>query len=235
LVWVAGVDGCKKGWFRASRETGSGELCFHLVERARDLIDIAPRPKVLAIDIPIGLTEAGSRECDLRARVCLGWPRRCSVFPAPIRAALHAASRKEASEIRRRRDGRGVSAQAWGIYKKIGEIDELLRSDTDARRRIREAHPEVCFWSWSGGRAMQASKKTRAGKEERSRLATDWLGSNVLELARGSWLKKHVADDDILDAIATLWTADRVERGTAKTLPAAPPLDSTGLRMEIVY
>ena len=82
---------------------------------------------------------------------------------------------------------------------------------------------------------MAMSKKTRAGKLQRCKFAEEWLGPQVLFLARGSHLKKHVADDDILDAIAALWTADRAARGKAETLPENPPMDSTGLRMEIVY
>ena len=40
----------------------------------------------LAIDIPIGIPEAGARPADREARALLG-PRRNSVFPAPVRAA----------------------------------------------------------------------------------------------------------------------------------------------------
>jgi predicted RNase H-like nuclease len=44
-----------------------------------------------------------------------------------------------------------------------------------------------------------------------------------------------VADDDILDAFAALWTAERITSGVAVTLPENKPLDSTGLPMRIVY
>jgi predicted RNase H-like nuclease len=46
---------------------------------------------------------------------------------------------------------------------------------------------------------------------------------------------RDVADDDMLDAVAALWTATRLYEGTAETLPDEPPLDAAGLRMEIVY
>ncbi|MFL5635521.1 MAG: DUF429 domain-containing protein, partial [Gemmatimonadaceae bacterium] len=43
------------------------------------------------------------------------------------------------------------------------------------------------------------------------------------------------ADDDILDAFAALWTAERVARGAAITLPHAdPPMDSVGLPMRML-
>lgn len=44
-----------------------------------------------------------------------------------------------------------------------------------------------------------------------------------------------VADDDVLDAIAVLWTATRIARGEGRGLPDPPPRDPTGLPMEIVY
>jgi hypothetical protein len=30
------------------------------------------------------------------------------------------------------------------------------------------------------------------------------------------------------------WTAERIERGEAATIPASPPLDADGLRMEML-
>jgi predicted RNase H-like nuclease len=235
MGWVAGADGCKRGWFRASRDTGTGELCFHLLEEAAELLRRAPRPEWIGLDMPIGLPEAGPRECDRRARACLGRPRSASVFPAPIRAALRARTREEASRITARRDGRRVGAQAWALYRKVRAVDELLAASAQARRRIREVHPEVSFWAWNGHRALRAGKRSGAGREERRRLVEGWLGAGVLAAARGKHARSDVADDDILDALAALWTATRIAEGRARTLPEDPPLDATGLPMAIVY
>jgi len=43
------------------------------------------------IDIPIGLPESEPRWCDVEARSMIG-PRRSSVFPAPLRGLLGAAT-----------------------------------------------------------------------------------------------------------------------------------------------
>jgi predicted RNase H-like nuclease len=56
-----------------------------------------------------------------------------------------------------------------------------------------------------------------------------------LSRARGEHLKKDLADDDIVDAIAGLWTAHRIANGTAEALPSPPPRDETGLPMQIVF
>lgn len=234
MSWVAGVDGCRGGWFRVARNTSSGELDFAIVEQATDLIALEPAPSIIAIDIPIGLPDAGARECDVAARRILG-ERRNSVFPSPVRAALSARSREEASAITQAIDGRRVSAQAWAIFSKIREVDTFLQESDTARRRIFEIHPEVCFRAWSGGEPMSENKKSRVGRQERRVLADQWLGIDTLRIARGDYLKKHLADDDILDAVAAAWTATREIEGQAERLPEAPIADSTGLPMQMVY
>jgi predicted RNase H-like nuclease len=55
-----------------------------------DLLNAPPKAEVIAVDIPIGLTEVGARACDEHARSELGQPRGSSVFPAPLRAVFAA-------------------------------------------------------------------------------------------------------------------------------------------------
>jgi len=43
----------------------------------------------------------------------------------------------------------------------------------------------------------------------------------------------QVGHDDIADAFAALWTAERKLLGQAIPIPANPPVDQLGLRMEI--
>jgi predicted RNase H-like nuclease len=235
MAWIAGADGCKRGWFRVCRCTEGGALEYHVVETAAELGSTPPQPAIIALDIPIGMTDAGRRECDSAARDRLRWPRRNSVFPAPIRPALHARTRIEASEITCERDGRRVGVQAWALYGKIREVDAWLRSSPDCRARVREVHPEVSFFAMRSGRAFEESKKTRVGRAARLELIERWLGRAVLADARSGHLAKDVADDDILDAFAALWTAERIRTGRAVTLPGDVPRDSVGLPMEIVY
>ena len=73
------------------------------------------------------------------------------------------------------------------------------------------------------------------GRSARLRLVEAHFGPGVFARARSRWLVKQVAHDDILDAFAVLWTAERIRRGEADTLPAQPLVDAAGLRMEIVY
>ncbi len=235
MAWLAGVDGCRGGWFRASRNGATGAVAFDHIEHAADLLRKPPVPEIVAIDIPIGLPEAGSRACDLAARARLGPARGRSVFPAPIRAALGASDYAEACETTRRADGRRVSRQAWNLFPKIREVDRLLAEHPAARAAFREVHPELSFLVWNGGEPMAFAKKRPQGRTERLRLVESWLGPDLLARARGGEPRRWLADDDIVDAAAALYTAHRIAAGEAETLPAEPVLDAAGLPMEIVF
>jgi predicted RNase H-like nuclease len=231
---VAGVDGCKRGWLciRLNVDTGSIDAgCFNT---GVELIHQDPPPAIIAIDIPIGLPSCGKRVCDQRARQVLG-PRQRSVFPAPIRPAIDANTREEASQITHERDGRKVGAHGWGIYRKVREIDQILVGDPRLQARVREVHPEVSFWAWNGMMPMHCGKKTREGYTERRALVDRCFGPAAFEEVRDQFRVKDVAGDDILDAFAALWTARRILHGEATTLPDDPSRDAVGLRMEIVY
>ena len=189
MTWIAGVDGCRQGWFRISRNPESREIRFDVLETAEQLLSTLPYPTVVAIDIPIGLPKEGPRQCDTEARKLLG-PRRSSVFRAPIRAALTATSRFEADTTTRSIDGKGVSAQSWGIYGKVRSVDFALANDAKLRSVFYEVHPEVSFTAWNDRQPMGFSKKKREGRLEREQLAEAWLGEGILSRAREGVLRK---------------------------------------------
>jgi predicted RNase H-like nuclease len=174
---------------------------------------------VVAIDIPIGLAEHGARACDIEARARLG-PRRSSVFPAPVRAVLGAATWTDANATARAVDGRGLPRQVFNLLAKIAEVD--ARISPALQSRIVEAHPELCFASMSGA-PLAFAKRTPAGQHDRMAL----VRAPILPVA-------GAARDDVLDAHALLWTARRVARGVEARLGDGSR-DRRGLRMEIVY
>jgi predicted RNase H-like nuclease len=80
-VMVAGIDGCAGGWVVVTVEADGG--ASRSINRVDDLSGIVAdldsgRLGAVAIDIPIGLPDEGSRRCDLEARKLIG-PRRSSV------------------------------------------------------------------------------------------------------------------------------------------------------------
>ena len=232
---LAGVDGCSGGWLCITKDFASGTIGSAVYSDAVALIHQKPQPFIIAVDIPIGLTDLGPRQCDKLARQLLGEPRRRSVFPAPIRSALSARTRLEAEALTREADGRGVGAQAWGLYEKIRDIDSILRDNPTLQNTVREVHPELSFMAWNGGEAIAAGKKTFEGMTVRLSLVKSNFGKEAYRMTREGHPPGIVSDDDINDAFAALWTAERIHTGTAVVIPDSPETDSFGLRMEMWY
>ena len=115
---IVGVDGCPAGWIALIEQTEGRRITAHVFLTFRDLT-VARDAAVIAIDIPIGLTDAGPRDCDERARRHLGPKRGTSVFPAPVRSAVTARTYAEAKAASIRAQKKGISQQAFAIYRKI--------------------------------------------------------------------------------------------------------------------
>lgn len=234
--WLAGADGCKGGWVVVLREVGSGSVLVRKVGSIEDVFRWKPSPEVLGVDIPMGLLDGavpGGRECDRAARGLLKQPRSRSVFSPPARPALAATRYREALRLNRRTSEHrvGISRQCFGIFDKMLELDRFLTPSL--QRRVVEVHPELSFWELNEGAPVVEPKKTPRGRKQRVRLLEKaWRGrlSEIVEANRSS----TVSRDDVIDAMAVCWTAERVSRGKAIRLPAYPPEDSRGLRMEIV-
>lgn len=229
---IAGVDGCKGGWICIEKETANSHVTATVYRTAEEMFQAAREMVFLAIDIPIGLTDAGPRACDIAARKFLGPKRSSSVFPAPVRAALSAQTWEEASVLSRAAHGKSLSRQSFGILPKIREVDTLLRESPALQGICHEVHPEVSFSLWNGGRAMSFSKKAVRGRQEREALVLQHFGSRFNEIC-ASIPRSQAAIDDILDAFAAVWTAERYVLGQATVLPSDAPQDRFGLPMAI--
>jgi predicted RNase H-like nuclease len=182
----------------------------------------------LGIDIPIGLLDR-PRACDLAARKLLKRPRGSSVFPAPCRAAVRAATYEEASAVNRRNTGRRLSQQAWGIAPKIKQVEDAITSD--CQRWAFEVHPEVCFWALNQHRPMAHNKKAREGIAERIALLRRVFPEIETHLASRP---ARVGADDLLDAAVAAWTALRWNRGEAECV-CSPERDDKGIETTIYF
>ena len=179
------------------------------------------------IDIPIGLAAWGPRACDQEARRLLG-PRRSSVFPAPARSVLEAASYEEACAISRRASGRAISKQLYNIMPKIRELDRLQSQPNSRSRRLFEMCPELSFAQLTGA-PMRHPKKTPAGRAERMEALRPTFGdltSLVEPPPRGA------TRDDVLDALVGAWTARRY--ASRSSICLGGEMDETGLRMQVI-
>ena len=233
MTTICGVDGCDLGWLAISKELPSGRISFSLHPGAERLFTEKKAAQVIAIHIPIGLPEHGPRLCDLEARQLLGATRGTSIFPAPIRPLLSASNPVEAGEMRYKFESKKMSQPAYRVLVRARDVDAKLREAPQLRQRVREIHPEVSFFFLAGGRPTRDGKKTEAGRSEREELLKPAFGHNVAD-ALGARYYMQTTSDDVLEAFAALWTAERILNGTSVTIPAAPLTDAVGFRMEIV-
>jgi predicted RNase H-like nuclease len=230
---VVGVDGARSGWIAVAKD--GGDFSLRVFPSARSLVDAFPSVLVIAVDVPIGLTDREGRAAEREARKFVGGRRACSIFSTPVRGILHARTQPEASRCHRAIDGRGFGAQSFGILSKIREWDALLRGDAAARAVTYEIHPEVSFAHLNGGVGLVAGKKKPEGASMRRHLLAGVFGADVVDDIVARTPRAEAALDDVLDALAALWSARRIADGAACSLPSPPAVDSVGLRMAIHY
>jgi predicted RNase H-like nuclease len=242
LFKVAGVDGCKSGWLVAIVKVKGKkyeidkkpfvEKIFRKVKRKTKSC------KVVCVDIPIGLSDGyESRMCDIVARRILGKPRGSSVFEAPIRPCLCYYRRnqyKKANKISKNLGGRGLSKQSFNIMDKIRQVDHVMNRPPKKQKCFREVHPEVCFWALNHRKPMKNRKSSKGGRKERIRVLAP-IFQNLRGIVTKDNRPRGVKVDDILDALVAAYTAAQVAIGKAGKLPEKPPLDSKGLKMEMLY
>lgn len=109
-----------------------------------------------------------------------------------------------------------------------------MREDIDMQSKVWEMHPEVSFYYLAGERPMMYSKKRRDGKNERRKYLELVFDHECIQAAMDTRKLLASEEDDILDAFAALWTAERIALGKTCTIPDKPPIDSRGLAMRIV-
>lgn len=228
---VVGVDGCRGGWFAAVGDAGGALLEGRFYARFDELAAAFPEAVLIAVDIPIGLTDEGPRDADLLARARLAPRRGPSVFPAPLRPMLAADSYRAACHIRAGIDGKGISQQAWHLVPKVREVDDALRADAGLAARVCEVHPELSFTLLAGEPCRQA-KRTADGRAERLALLTAVYGELPAKLLADR-RRNLVAPDDVLDACVAFWSAGRIVEGRALALPSRAVRDRVGLPMII--
>ena len=222
---VGGADGCKTGWV-VCRRAPDGTLSISV---AKTLAEACEGLSILAVDMPIGLTDTPvpGRACEGEARALLPG-KASSVFPTPCRPALACTTHAEANATSRTM-GKGLTQQTFHLFPKMREIDALLRGSSRHRRLLYEAHPELAFARMNDGRPALSKKRKPDGFAERygllARHGFDWKPHPVSGAAR----------DDVLDAMAVCRTALLIADGKATRLGPADARDRYGLPMNIWF
>ncbi|WP_076858745.1 DUF429 domain-containing protein [Bradyrhizobium mercantei] len=197
---ATGLDGFSKGWVAVTIDGDRRTISFH-----SDIADALSRPFDRAgIDIPIGMTDDGERDCDRLARERLR-PHTSRVFTGARRWLWQEfGDPDQANEEAQRRGQTRVSRQLWHLGTKIMEVDAFARAN--AARDIREVHPELVFLRLNGGTPLPR-KKSEEGDALRCRLLRR---SGFCEIDR--WLTEArigtgAKRDDVLDACAVALAA----------------------------
>ncbi|WP_252442158.1 DUF429 domain-containing protein [Pseudonocardia humida] len=220
---MAGVDGARGGWVIVV--VRPGEVRWRTADTAADVLAATAGCAAVGVDIPLGLPtggpEGGRRECDVLAARALG-PARSSVFPAPPRPVLAAPTHPEACAVARALTGRAVSLQTFHIGPKIAEWDAV-----DLPDGVVEAHPELSFRRLAPDVAFTGKRSPRGAGQRIAALAR-WVDPALAlaDLPTGPGL------DDLLDALAVAWTAQRWATGRAEVLGGE--VDERGRPMRVV-
>jgi predicted RNase H-like nuclease len=218
----AGLDGYRRGWVVVW--IAAGQRKFETIDNF-DLL-LGCEFTRAAIDIPIGVPDAGDRGCDLEARKILG-RNRPRVFTGARRWLFDMPDFSSIKPEAHRRGEKAISRQMYGILRKICEVDAAITPDL--QNRIIESHPELIFQRLNRGTPIP-SKKSGDGRALRRDLLErdgfDALDAWILAL-RGTGARV----DDLFDACACAIAA----RDSVDKVPSQPRLDGRGLRMEIHY
>ena len=221
---VAGVDGTRTGWVAVSLTDGKFADA-RLFPSFEEVLETLSGVDMIAADIPIGLPITGQRRADQEARRILG-PRRNSVFFVPPARVLEAQTFKDAVIVARGL-GSFVSQQIYGLRHKILEVDGTIASHAE----VREVHPEVSFWALNRCVPLAHRKVSWNGLMRRLEL----LSTAGIELPPFLDGIGDVQVDDIVDAAAAAWSAQRIARGNANSLPHPPEVDQGGRQVAIWY
>jgi predicted RNase H-like nuclease len=229
-VLLAGVVPAAEGWLVVVGTSGCRGPALTGAEFRPTLATLlaADSPfRAVGLAVPVGLPDtfaAGGRTCDRLARRLLGRRRGSAVAPAPLRPALGAATIEEARVVG------PLSAATWHLLPWIREVDERL--DPPSQRTVSSVHPELSFLRLGERRPLAYPKHTDEGRRER-RCRVELAVPGGIEPVAAA-----IGPDErwrLLDAVACLCTAAEIARGAEAHLPGAAELDSTGLRMELVW
>jgi predicted RNase H-like nuclease len=221
-VAVLGVDGWRGAWVGALLDGRSVTL---LPLPAVAAVLAVPDVELVAIDMPIGLSDDGVRPCDVAARKRLGRAG-SSVFPAPLRPVLGATDYVDACSISVKASGKALSKQAWNLVPAIRALDGALgHPPTD---RVVEVHPELAFRELDS--RVIDPKVTARGLAQRLAALRPHMDIDVALLEA----PPLVPAVDALDACAAAWSARRLADGRGECVGDGS-VDRRGRPMRICW
>ena len=93
MTLVAGVDGCKAGWFVVFANANTEKITdFKCVKNLADLFQYSPHLRIIAIDVPIGLLSTAKRGGRVAGHHAPQWPAASTGAPSTESAATQWAA-----------------------------------------------------------------------------------------------------------------------------------------------
>ena len=158
------------------------------------------------------------KSVDTKLRDMLPSNRKSSVFNAPSRPSVYSGSYHHAKQAELKLQGKSISIQSWNISKKIKELDQYISDNPELIYKLRESHPEFCFYKLNKDNPLQYSKKLSIGIEERLSILKKFV-SDVEDSFNKFYNKnKHMGlkKDDVIDSIALYICAEKWEKNGTK-------------------
>jgi len=228
LSQIIGIDGCKRGWFSVWQNPDDTiqSSIFSTLNHLKDFFNDEAH-LIIGIDMPVVLSDFIPREADQLARKLLS-KKASSVFTAPTPEMLEQPNYERASYVSKRLFGKSMSLQSWYLFPKIKDVQTIIH---DTHINLYEIHPELSFRAMNHEEVILESKKSKEGFEIRNALLRRHFESFDFESIRNLYPRKDVMDNDILDAMAVLWSTKRIQANEASFLPKIPEKPN----MQIVY
>jgi len=228
LSQIIGIDGCKRGWFSVWQNPDDTiqSSIFSTLNHLKDFFNDEAH-LIIGIDMPVILSDVIPREADQLPRKLLS-KKASSVFTAPTPEMLEQPNYERASYVSKRLFGKSMSLQSWYLFPKIKDVQTIIH---DAHINLYEIHPELSFRAMNHEEVILESKKSKEGFEIRNALLRRHFESFDFESIRNLYPRKDVMDNDILDAMAVLWSTKRIQANEASFLPKIPKKPN----MQIVY
>ena len=225
---IIGIDGCKSGWF-SIWENQDETIKSSIFSNLNELKNFFKKHNrlIIGIDMPVVLSEVIPREADQLARKLLG-KKASSVFTAPTPDMLKQSNYEQASLVSKKLFGKSMSLQSWYLFSKIRDVQTILHNE---HINIYEIHPELSFREMNNRNVVLESKRGLEGFNIRKSLLSIYFKKFIFEEIRDQYKRKDLMDNDILDALAVLWSTKRIQTNEAFFLPQYPKKPN----MQIVY
>ena len=216
------------------------EFKVYHFSRISQILELSSAIDLALIDIPLGLGSSRViRGVEKLARKELSPGRHSSVFNVPVREAIRQENYESASQTNREITGKKISRQSWNIVPKIKDADHFLQENPGFKKRLLEAHPELCFKYLNHAKIPVFRKRDpgQKGLDERIRILRNYYQD--VERFYGRQLKdlhpSLAQAHDLVDALCLCITACLGYQYRLSRLQETSTQDDFGIEMNMYY